>query len=299
MRRISGAASLVRIAATAVCIVLPSLTLVPLGSFWLWERGYLLHWALAMACVIVGAYFWQRRLLFRPLAARSSSATPDADIKSFDPVWSQVEQLAWGDVLALARNTEPTQLSSRDAALAVATRTIRVVAQRLHPEVAEPVWQFTLPEALAIVERVSRRLGEFTIEHVPLSDRLTMARVLTIYRWRSAIDVAEKAYDVWRIIRLANPMTAATNEVRERLSREMINWGKDHVLRQLSEAYIKEVGRAAIDLYGGRLQIGASADMERAHPLSEGAPVPKKPLRRLMGQTSNAAKALVRSFRRR
>ncbi len=298
MQRNSGA-SLVRIAALTVSIMFPALTLVPLGSLWLWEKGFLLHWAVAVGFIIGAAYVWQRYLLSRPLASRSSATSPDVEVTSFDPAWSGVEKLAWGDVLELARSTEPAQLSSRDAALAVATRTIQVVARRLHPEVAEPVWQFTLPEALAIVERVSRRLGVFTLEHVPLSDRLTMARVLSIYRWRSAIDVVEKAYDVWRIIRLANPIAAATNEVRERLSREMIGWGRDHVMRQLSEAYIKEVGRAAIDLYGGRLQTARDLASNDSADHAGAAPVAKGPWRRLMGQTSNAGKALIRSVWRR
>ena len=55
---------------------------------------------------------------------------------------------------------------------------------------------------------------------------------------------------------MANPVTAATNEARERLSKHLLQWGREHFTRQLAEAYVKEVGRAAIDLYGGRMGVG-------------------------------------------
>lgn len=147
-------------------------------------------------------------------------------------------------------------MTSQEAALELAFKTIDAVARRIHPEVREPVWQFTVPEALAMLERVSKRLGTFVGENVPLSDRLTVAQALTLYRWRGTIDALEKAYDIWRIARLANPVTAATLEIRERLSKQMLQWGRERIARQLAEAYVKEVGRAAIDLYGGRLSVG-------------------------------------------
>jgi uncharacterized protein len=272
MRRGDRAASLLRVATLALGLLLPSLTLIPLGSLWLWERGYLLYWALFAAILVLGSYAWQRWLLRNPRAttpadagdaddtiASAGAATPGEPAEGPDPAWTRSERQAWADVVAIARATNPEKLTSREDLLNTAVHTIETVARRLHPEVAEPVWQFTVPEAMAIIERVSRRLGAFFVEHVPLSDRLTVARVLTFYRWRGAVDVAERAYDVWRIIRFANPLAAATNEVREQLSRQMLQWGRDHVARQLAQAYILEIGRAAIDLYGGRLRIADEA----------------------------------------
>jgi predicted GTPase len=95
----------------------------------------------------------------------------------------------------------------------------------------------------------------FLDENVPLGDRLTVAQLLALYSWRGLIEVTEKAYDVWRAVRLLNPVTAATSELRERLSKKMLEWGRDHLARQLARTYVEEVGRAAIDLYGGRLKV--------------------------------------------
>ncbi|WP_411020725.1 hypothetical protein, partial [Salmonella sp. s23851] len=92
----------------------------------------------------------------------------------------------------------------------------------------------------------SRRLRLLVLERVPFGDRLTVAQALALYRRRGLIDTAERAYDVWRVIRMVNPATAAANEAREQLSRAMMQWGRDAIARRLMQAYVSEIGRAAI-----------------------------------------------------
>ena len=73
--------------------------------------------------------------------------------------------------------------------------------------------------------------------------------------WRSAIGMAEKAYDIWRLIRLVNPVTAAAQEAREQITKHFMPTCATRWRSQLAGAYVREVGRAAIDLYGGRLRV--------------------------------------------
>jgi predicted GTPase len=94
-------------------------------------------------------------------------------------------------------------------------------------------------------------------ENIPLGDRLTVGQAMTIYRWRSVIGVAETAFDLWRIIRLMNPASAITQEMRETVTRQLYEWGRVELARRLAVAYVREVGRAAIDLYSGRLRVPA------------------------------------------
>jgi uncharacterized protein len=246
-----------RILSIAVGLVLPALSLMPLGSLWLWERGVILYWALASTLIVLFTFLALQRL-FReriPQIALENSPTASNPAGTGEP-WTPSEARAWEDVVAIAGQVDPARITSQEAALELAFETIDAVARKIHPEVREPVWQFTVPEALAMLERVSKRLGTFVDEHVPLSDRITVAQALVLYRWRGTIDALEKAYGIWRIARLANPMSAATMEIRERLSKQMLQWGREQIARQLAEAYVMEVGRAAIDLYGGRLSIG-------------------------------------------
>jgi predicted GTPase len=83
-----------------------------------------------------------------------------------------------------------------------------------------------------------------------------------LYRWRGALDLVEKGYDVWRIVRLFNPVSAATQELRERVTRQVYEAGREHVAGRLAQGFVKEVGRAAIDLYGGSLRV-SGAELQR------------------------------------
>jgi predicted GTPase len=239
-------------------LLLPTLSLVPFGSIWLWQQGYLIYWAAAACLVILATYFFQRRIF--PSRAPD---IPQPDSDGFADTaelanklgWSPLEEQAMADVEQLIRNLDLETLSDWNALLDLGHKTIDTVASRLHPGRSDPVWQFTPPEALAIIERVSRRLRMIAVEKVPFGDKITVAQAMNLYRWRGAVDYLEKAWDVWRMLRLANPVTAATHEVRERLSNELIQWGRDEVTRRFVEAYVREIGRAAIDLYGGRLRV--------------------------------------------
>jgi predicted GTPase len=259
--RARRAASLILI---AIGLSIPALSLIPLGSIWLWQNGLLLYWT-AFALITVGlVYLVQRRVLpprEEMVSQAQAEASPSNDIadEALREGWSPLEEQAWADVKALAARTDPDLITSPDALLKVGQDAITIVAKRVHAGRKDPLWQFTAPEALAIVERVSRRLRQFTLESVPFGDRLTIAQGLTLYRWRDTLDWAERAYDIWRVVRLANPATAAANEAREQLSKAMMEWGRDAISRRLTEVYVLEVGRAAIDLYGGRLRVSTEA----------------------------------------
>lgn len=291
-------------------LLIPTLSLIPLGSLWLWQNGYILHWTAFALVAVVTVYTVQRRLLPKPAATGDAPASADAarplpssdDTTARDLGWSPAEEQAWSDVGKLARMTDPARIATPDGLLKLGQETIEVVAKRLHPDRDEPLWQFTTPEALAIVERVSRRLRAFVLEQVPFGDRLTVAQALALYRWRGTIDMAERAYDVWRVIRLANPATAAAQEAREQLSKAMMQWGRDAIARRLSEAYIYEIGRAAIDLYGGRLRVSSTdlagyVSAESAADRSAVSQARAEPLRILVaGQTGVGKSSLVNAL---
>lgn len=242
-------------------LLLPSASLVPLGGLWLWEKGWLLWWALAAFACMGAVFLIQHRILRAAIAdeqARQSAPAGEASELGADPRWSPTERAAWRDVRAIAAGVDLDTLADGGTAWIVAAQTIEAVARRLHPGSHDAVWQFTMPEAMAISERVSRRLGRFVATHIPFGERLTVSQILTLYRARHIVDVAGRAYDVWRLLRLVNPATAITHEARERLTKALFNWGREHVSRRLVDAYVEEVGRAAIDLYGGRLRTASS-----------------------------------------
>jgi uncharacterized protein len=254
---------ILRIWIAVICLTLPTLTLVPFGAIWLLQKGYALYWV-AGACVFVVAAFLFQLLILRRLDIslknpRSRAMPEDRAAAS----WTPREHDAWNAVLAVSETADISNFASWPAFLDLGQKTIEAVARAVHPEVKEPLWQFTVPEALTLIEQVSLRLKPVIADSIPLGDRLTVGQVLRIYQWRSAIDIAQKGYDIWRVIRMLNPATAATQELRERLSNQMYRWGREEIGKRLASGYVKEVGRAAIDLYGGRLRI--SPDELEAH----------------------------------
>jgi len=241
-----------RMALLVVALLLPTLSLVPLGSLWLWEHGYIIYWAIGTCVVVVAVYYLQKRLLI-PLP-------PDVPADASEPhngAWTPRQVEAWAEVTRFTGSVRAERITSRDAVLALGLETIEVVARRLHPERRDPLLQFTVPEALAVIERASINLHRFIVGSFPLGDRVTVAQLMWLYRWRNALQLAEKGYDLWRIVRLLNPVSAATQELRERFTRQIYEAGREHLARRLAQAFVREVGRAAIDLYGGNLRVTA------------------------------------------
>jgi len=281
-----------------LALLLPLISLVPLGWLWLWENGYALYWLAGALAVGIGAYSVQAMALRRSVAQTAEPLQDAIDtVMPGDPGWTQREQAAWAAVEALAADVQPSGLTDRDKVLNLGLRTVEAVARQIHPEDRNPLWKFTVPEALALVERVSADLRPFVADNIPLGDQLTVGQVLKIYQWRSAIGMAEKAYDIWRLIRLINPVTAAAQEAREQITRHLYATVRDQLAKRLAQGYVREVGRAAIDLYGGRLKVSAAElaghvsastlrDRSAGRPLAE-------PLRVLVAGKAGSGKSSV------
>lgn len=255
----------IRIAMIGVALTLPTLSLVALGTFWLWQNGYLLVWsAAATACALI-IYGIERWLIGRavepqpdaPMAARLSE---DAKSSERATVTDEREKAAWSAIDELIERTDYDKSVDRQALLNLGVETIDVVAQAMRPGEKTPLWKFTVPEALVLIERSSRELNEFVSSTLPLSDRLTIRQLIKAYEWRGLIKVAKRAYDIWRIIRLANPAAAISGEARDKMSAQMIEGVRSELLRRMIRQYVRVVGRAAIDLYSGRLRPSSLED---------------------------------------
>ncbi len=233
-----------------IALVLPTASLIPLGTLWLLQSGWLLYWAIAAAALASLTYLIERHLLGPGIeSARALGEPPGNDHSGMLP--SQ-EAAAWRRVHAVSAALDPATLSSWNAVLDLGMNTVRAVAEAYHPKLDDPLLRFTMPEALLIIERASARLRYFIASSIPLGDQITVRRLAMIYRWRGAIEYVVRAYDIWRLVRFVNPVSAATQEARERLSGHLVRVGRDQLAKRLAAAYVEEVGRAAIDLYSGR-----------------------------------------------
>ncbi len=259
-----------RIAMTIAASVLPLLSLSVLGSLWLWQNGYLLYWGLGAltisAAIFAGEWLLIRRFE-RETAPAAEKASEAADDSGASPPDDDKEKKAWAAVEQLLEKVKDDDIKSQAAALALAQKTIETVAREMHPGEKYPALKFTLPEALTLTERVSGRLKSFVGDKIPFGGRITIGQVMGLYRWRGLFGVAEKAYDLWRILRVANPANAMAGEVRDRVSGQLLKGAQTMILQRIALAYTREVASAAIDLYSGRLrspQLDAEPDLPAA-----------------------------------
>ncbi len=238
-------------------LLLPTLALIPLGSLWLWQHGYLIYWALAtLLCTALAFVFERRTLGPAPKEPRDDEAGNAAAILDpFDGDPSRAEAEAAVEVFAKDANTRT--ISTWNDFLNTGLETVEIVAKIYHPDRKDPMLRFTVPEALTLVEQVSGRLRPVFEGTIPLGNRLTVAQFAQVYRWRGIYDAAGRAWSIWRIARTINPVTAATYEMREKLSNSLFQWVKGTISGRLLRAYIQEVGAASIDLYSGQLRKAA------------------------------------------
>lgn len=251
--------SSLRLFVVAMGLLLPTVALIPLGSLWLWQHGYLIHWAIATLICTALAFVFERQTLGRPpskrdrdamIAETATNVAIDAREDMADP--ARVQARAAVEVFANDANSRT--ISTWNDVLNAGLETVEIVAKVYHPGSKDPMLHFTVPEALILVEQVSARLRPVFEGTIPLGNRLTVAQFAQVYRWRSIYDVAGRAWSVWRVARFLNPATAATYEIRDRLSKSLFQWLKGTVSGRLIRAYIHEVGDAAIDLYSGELR---------------------------------------------
>src|SRR6476660_2949365 len=130
MKRAIPARLYLRAAMLIIALLLPLFSLAALGSLWLWQKGYLVHWAAVACLTTLGAYAAERWIL-RGAITRESNAGDASG--SADPGWTAREKAAWEDVEGIVHDVIPATLDSRDAILALGTRTVETVARRMHP----------------------------------------------------------------------------------------------------------------------------------------------------------------------
>lgn len=277
-------------------VVLPTLTLVPLGSLWLWQHGLVLPWVIAaftFTAIMYGvaAAMLGRRLSQGEIRQRvAGESTPP------------LETAAWAAIEKLIASIDPKSIRSRNDLLDVAAKTIEAVAREYHPTDKTPVWNFTVPEMLLLTERVSGRLRPVFIENIPLADQLSVGQMLRLYEWRSIAGVAENAYDIWRLVRALNPVAAVTNEARERVTKQILSSLRDDLTHRIIRVIVREIGSASIDLYSGRLRSQPiDGNKEAPTTASAGAGDKAVPLSRFrtalgeVGKFGRAAHALYRN----
>ncbi len=289
---------LLAVACLLLLLLLPFLALLAAGLLWLHTQGLLLGWlalAALTASLVLVLTSWRRRRRAHAVALDDAGTVTQAD-----PLWSPREQVAWHAVSELSRRARADVLTDRERMLAMARETLETVARCYHPEHEDPLLEFTLPESLLLTEHVSARLRRMLLDQVPFSDRISARQLALAWGYRPAVENAmrhgRKAYALLRVARMVSPLNAVLAELRDRVMDELYSELNAKVRHRLVRLWIEEVGRAAIDLYSGRLRVDAAQVVAQASgEASAGAPDRELPgaLRLLVAGRSKAGKSTV------
>lgn len=279
---------------------LPFLVLIPIGVLWLWERGLVHWWLIAAALLGAGGYgvaTWMRR---RAAGAEEVLAEHErqAPLSPPDADWSPRDLAAWDKIQRLAAATDRHIVGDQELLLAAARETIEMVAAHYHPEPVDPVWRFTLPEALLLTERLSARLRVVLLDNVPGAHLIRVGQVREIWALKPAAQRGLRAFGyasrVYRAARFMNPLGALLAEARGWLVSAALDETGDYLRRRGARIWIEEVGRAAIELYSGRLRLDAGTlarQAQGAPGLGVEAGALPGPLRILVAGQVNAGKS--------
>jgi predicted GTPase len=286
----------------SLAATLPWLSLLALGALWLWQSGHVRIWAIAAG--ILGLVTWPLARLVRRRANQEARLAL-GDLAEPSRNWTVVEREAWADVLAIADGAAPFSFTETEPLVTSARDIVEVVARRFHPE-AHTAWaQFSLPEFLLLAERLCRDVRREALRHIPGVRAVRLSHLLWVRRQNERYGAMARTgwrmgFGLWRMIRGAlNPIQAAGQETSsifmERTARVLSYRLRAHATRLL----ILETGRAAIELYAGRLAL-SNEEVRTAQELDMadivGRPAPVRIV--LVGQVNAGKSSLVNALAR-
>jgi predicted GTPase len=243
-------------------IGLPLTVSCGLGFLWLGEHGYLLAFFATTAALFLLVWGVRRISRWRRRAADQPADTGPATSVSGNPDWTENERRTYQAACRSISQTVQTPIAWKampDAALAV----VEEVASGLSGG-SRSALDFTVPEALLLIDKVASRYRDFLRSNVPFSDQMSIATVWWMWRHKGKAETAVSlGFYAWRGLRLfLNPPQAVLQEVARSVQSGMTDTLSDEFMRETQCILLEEVAAAAVDLYSGGLKFSDAELLE-------------------------------------
>ena len=230
----------------------PVLAYMGFGALWLFQHGWLL---------IAGSAWFASGLLFSYFAARwTRSQQPVLPPIDWDVprTFAQIDRDAWLLVEEEAEKAESVSLQTLtefDVYIDTGRRLARRLASHYHPLSEDPIERVAVVDLLTALELASEDLAQLC-RQVPGGDMLTPDH------WKKAVKISgyiQRANDFYSyLLPIFSPVTGL---VRLGTQQWMVKpaWKnmQQNLLRWFFRAFVNRLGLHLIELYSGRLAIGA------------------------------------------
>ncbi len=263
----------IRLSLLAVLFLMPFAVLIGLGSYHLWETGYLWVWWPLLGCFAITYFLAWRWTRGRGVLPNTAAPPPG--------YWTDRDKVAWEKVEAKAKSFEKVTLAAitnakhyTDLALEMAAE----VGAVFNPDSTDPFDNLTLPEVLACVELAAADLGGMVQNYIPGVHLLRLKDVKTAqtaYGWYKS---GQNAY--WASAAVVDPISAGLRFVASRFGLGgLMQRIQDNLILWFHTAFIHQLGRYFIELNSGRLKVGVKRYREilAAHLEPPGEEVAARP----------------------
>lgn len=272
-----------------VLLVGPVAAYMGFGALWLYEHGWLL---------VAGATWFATGLLFAVLAARWTRSRkellPPIDWDA-PRTFAKVDRDAWALVEAEAGHADTVSIESLtefDVYIATGRRLARTLADHYHPLSSDPIDHVPLVDVLTALELAAEDLAHLS-RQVPGGDMLTPAHLKTAVQVAGYISRANDIYSY--LLPIFSPVSGLVRLGTQHLMVKP-RWKtmQENLLRWFYQAYVNRLGVHLIELYSGRLAIGAEQYRRltrRAEKLPRVADAEVPPLRIAVAGARDAGKS--------
>lgn len=241
-----------RIVVLLLLIAMPILFLCGVGAFHLWDTGWS-FWAwwpmaICLGSAYVLAWRWQRQIRRQQLQVEPPIHATERDQQAWKVIEARVaaaDQVP-EEKFGVARFYFDTGLDLAEE-----------LAKVYRPDASDPIGLVTVPEILSVIELATHDLNELTQKYVPGSHLLTIDQCRQARKALGWYRMGSNVY--WAASALFDPVRTATRFVAAKYGMgKPLEMFQQNVILWFYAAYVRKVGEYLIELYSGRLKVGAA-----------------------------------------
>lgn len=229
------------------------LLLIGLGVVYAIQSQWLLI-ILAVSFTSIAVVWLLSKLWLNRMLAKQPKSAPNQPTSLTYPHWAAFDEQVWQQQQPIISELISRQPDWRELPL----QSLELIQSIAASYDKKSEYEFSVPEALRLIEEVSRRYRNVLQQQVPFIEQAKVSFLKTGIDNKKSISSGFKAYkftyNIYRAFRTINPLAALVGEARNlvlnQLGKKLLS-ETDTVLKQ---TFLEEVGATAIDLYSGRFQ---------------------------------------------